>query len=70
VSTRAQEVADALLGTSDDLSAHATEAERNDTAFCAALDAEVMQCTCCGWWVEASMVNDDAECEECEEAEG
>lgn len=64
---RAQEVADALLGTADPLLDHVTDEEEVDVDFCEELDARVAQCECCGWWVSADDVNDEYQCQECED---
>jgi hypothetical protein len=68
LSGRANEVAAQLVGSCQDLSAVATEAERNDMQFCVALDALVMCCELCGWWVDAEEINTDsgeALCDDC-----
>lgn len=62
---RAREVADALLGTANDLENEASEEEINSISFCDALDELVMQCETCNWWVAADDVDDDGNCAEC-----
>lgn len=32
------------------------------------LDSQVMLCDCCGWWVEASEIDDDGNCTDCAES--
>lgn len=67
----AQEVADALIGTSNSLvDAVGSELWLLDSqSFLNALDGLVMECACCGWWLEAPMVDDNQECEDCHECE-
>lgn len=65
MSARAQEVADALLGTAESLEKYATQEEREDRAFLERLDELVTECTQCGWWVETHEIDDDGVCAEC-----
>lgn len=66
IEKRAQEVGHDLLGTCAMLEQFATPEEIADRAFCAALDEQVMECQCCGWWCESGEMNDDQHCEECQ----
>lgn len=62
---RATEVADALNGTAQSMSAVATEEECNNIEFCSAVDDITMQCETCGWFVDADDVDDECVCSEC-----
>ncbi len=63
-----QEVADDLIGTCDDFEKAAGEPLENFNAqWCAEFDTLAMLCDQCGWWVEASEMNDDQYCCECAE---
>jgi hypothetical protein len=65
---RVCEVAAALEGSCQDLSAVATEAEREDTEFLLALDEQVFCCDCCGWWCNADERGEEGDtCTDCEE---
>lgn len=69
---RATECADELNGSCKSLSDVATPDEINNMEFCNALDALVMQCESCGWWVDAEEINTDsgeARCNDCEATE-
>jgi hypothetical protein len=70
---RAHEVAMDLLGTCQSLDFYATQEEQADKEFCDALDAEVMECTLCGWWFETNEMitdGDEPKCKDCSETEG
>lgn len=41
----------------------------NDRRFCEYLDSELMLCETCGWWAEAHEVDDDGNCEDCQDGE-
>lgn len=66
---RAQEVADDIAGTCDNLEKHATEEERDNALFLAVLDDNVFCCTVCDWWCRveemAEDCGDDFICDEC-----
>lgn len=71
--TRAEEVADKLLGSVADLLDYATVEERDDAEFCAALDQLVMLCDGCGWWCETGEMDTagaHAICEQCQDEQG
>ena len=69
----ANEVAAELVGSSQMLNDVATVSERDDMRFCVALDALVMCCELCGWWVDTEEINTDtpsgeALCDDCLES--
>lgn len=64
---RALKVAEDLLGTAKDLAEVATEEELDNTVFTSTLDEQAALCNSCGWWVEADEVDDNGNCEECQE---
>lgn len=63
-------VADHLLGTCGDVG-HTLDMYDLDpglalnSTFCYELDARVMCCECCGWWVETHEIGEDGECLDC-----
>lgn len=63
----AQEIADQLLGSCYDLGEVITYAQSEDVALLAELDQLVMRCDTCGWWVETDEVDDDSNCEDCQQ---
>lgn len=65
VGTRANEVAAELVGSCKSLDDVATEAERDNMAFCQALDALVLCCEGCGWWIDAEEICTDTGCALC-----
>lgn len=72
MTTRAQEVIDALQGTCGSLSDHATDDECNDPAFCTEVDDQLFCCDACGWWCEIGEQSTDESaqiCEDCFEGE-
>ena len=62
-----EEAADALLGTCQSLSSVCTQGEDDDLKWCEDFDERITNCDCCGWWVEASEVDGDNNCEQCAE---
>ncbi len=60
---RAQKIADDLLGTSEALPDEVLE----DQDLAEFLDDLIMLCDTCGWWVETSEMDDDQNCEDCQE---
>lgn len=60
-----QEAADDLLGSCQSLSDVVECGEDSDQAFCEAVDALVMCCDCCGWWVETGDLDDQGNCSDC-----
>jgi len=62
---RANEVAEALMGTAKNLEDESTEEERNNGDFCDQLDQQVLQCDTCGWFVETAEICADSNCEDC-----
>lgn len=52
------DIAHELQGTCTSLGAilerYEMEGAENDTDFCFALDQQVFECECCGWWFEQS----------------
>lgn len=68
MSDRAQEVADELIGTYQELHDVAESHELEDFEFCASLDEYAMCCATCGWWdspEDMDTTGDEPECEEC-----
>lgn len=68
-----QEIAEELRGTCGTLD-KALEERGIDfnnvpVALLDALDAIVMCCDWCGWWVESEEINEDCKCRECAEDE-
>ncbi len=63
---RVHAVADDLRGSARNLSDFATPEECRDTDFLLALDELVLECECCGWWVDADECDDDQHCEDCQ----
>lgn len=64
---RVQALAEDLLGTAQCLDDFITEAEFNDLEFLKSLDAQVMCCDTCGWWVDSDEMDDYGNCRECHE---
>ena len=62
---RANEVAEALMGTAKNLEDESSEEERANSDFCDQLDSEVALCETCDWWVELAEVCLDGHCEDC-----
>lgn len=62
---RANEVAEALMGTAKNLEDESTEEERNNSDFCDQLDSTITLCDVCDWWVEAAEICADGHCEDC-----
>lgn len=62
---RANEVAEALMGTAKNLEDESTEEERNNSDFCDQLDSTVSLCETCDWWVEMAEICADGYCEDC-----
>ena len=62
---RAEEIAEALLGTSDSLDEHASEDECGDRTFRRELDARVRRCESCAEWVTRLSVDALGYCFEC-----
>jgi hypothetical protein len=75
VSTRAQEVADDLIGTCRSLHEFASQAEADDPNFMSELQLLAFECDCCGWWASTEELNHDEGqefdemCDECADAE-
>ncbi len=61
--TKAQELADELLGTCEPLDDEVID----DLDLCFALDEIVRQCETCSWWVRTHEVDDDGNCKQCQE---
>ncbi len=60
---RARALADELLGTCGE----PPDGALDDPRVCQELDALVMRCDCCGWWVETHEVDGGGNCDECRE---
>lgn len=65
IDSRANELADELIGTMDDLGEHLEPFEVDDIKLMNALDAITIQCDCCGWWVGSDEVDGDQFCDDC-----
>lgn len=63
--SRAKEIANDLLGSTDCLDEHASEDERDDPIFQIALDAMVQRCQSCATWVKRGGLDQVLYCEEC-----
>lgn len=61
----AQALADELLGSCDPLPDHVTE----DCDLCEHLDALVIRCEVCDWWVEVYDTDDNVTCTVCSREE-
>lgn len=61
VQEQAHLLAEALLGTCDDLPDGTTD----DLELCQHLDMLVLLCETCGWWVETSDTDEDGNCSDC-----
>lgn len=64
---RAQQVAEALVGSCEDLENHATHDERMNKEFCESLDELTQQCQTCDWWVETDELDEEGNCTDCQE---
>ncbi len=64
VQQKAQELAERLLGTTDPLPDWVLETD--DPDLCVLLDEAVMLCETCGWWVETHEMDDEQNCEQCQ----
>lgn len=65
---RAQEVAEALIGTCDDLFEHAEPHELEDFSFEERLRDYALRCGTCGWWDEPEEMDTtgrEPECGDC-----
>jgi len=58
---RINEIIDALRGSARSLLDVATEEEESDDELTAAIDDQLFECRCCGWWCEMGSEN----CTEC-----
>ena len=70
---RARAAAEELRGTAQSISDVATDTEMNDLTFCRTLDAHVLCCSGCGWWIgtdEADTDSGDVFCTDCVNSEG
>lgn len=59
---RANQIAEALLGTCDDLPDEVAE----DVDLAQLLDGLIWRCETCDWWVEVCETDDDGNCEDCQ----
>lgn len=68
--SRAQEIADSLIGTAQSVHDVATEDECENDAVMSELYTLAFECDRCGWWASTEELNneDDEElCDECDE---
>ncbi len=61
----ARDLADELIGTCANLPEHVLD----DQELCMELDTLAWLCEDYGWWVEVSEVNEDGQCQQCQEHE-
>lgn len=69
MSTRAQEVADELIGSTRDLNSILTEDEQQDQDLLDDINELAVLCETCGWWVASEDVDEDGNCDECHHEE-
>lgn len=60
----ANKIGEELLGTCD---GDPPEWFLNDEDLCALLDELTMRCETCGWWCEPCEMDDDQNCEDCQD---
>ena len=61
IQSRADAIADHLLGTCNPLPDEVLDTE----GLAEALDELVLCCETCGWWVESHEIDDSGNCEDC-----